>query len=345
MRAKFTRLIVFFCGAVLCLMPMRGVAAVPDLLHIFSLTDTPGRLTADGQGNYYGVEPRGGDYGQGSIIRVAADGTIATLFSFDGSTDGSYPLPLTLGNDGNFYGFTAQGGTLYPTNFFVGYGTFFSITPAGVFTLLANFNQSTGVATPSVPPIQAADGSFYGVSDGLNNDQGGAIFHIVNGSTVSVLASYPLLNGETSNPNIPGTLLLNGNGTLYGTTYAGGANGFGNVFAFNAATSTTTSLFDFANDANGANPDSLVLGSDGALYGATSRAGANGAGTFFKLPAGGSLATLTSFAVTSSIVTAGGGSRHSPGSVTTTCLNGWSSRARSTSPFRLWVLAGSSRRT
>ena len=47
----------------------------------------------------------------GTVFKVTTNGTLTTLVSFNG-TNGAYPhAGLTLGNDGNFYGTTSQGGS------------------------------------------------------------------------------------------------------------------------------------------------------------------------------------------------------------------------------------------
>ena len=54
----------------------------------------------------------------GTIFQVTTNGTLTTLVSFSG-TNGVNPNALTLGNDGNLYGTTQQGGN---TNLNNGYG-------------------------------------------------------------------------------------------------------------------------------------------------------------------------------------------------------------------------------
>src|SRR6476620_9096436 len=68
--------------------------------------------------------------------------------------------------------------------------------------------------------------------------------------------------------NFPyGSLILAGNGKLYGATMRGGANGFGSIFSYDAATGTYTQLANF-DGANGANPQgNLLQAKDGKLYG------------------------------------------------------------------------------
>jgi len=78
------------------------------------------------------------------------------------------------------------------------------------------------------------------------------------------------------------------NGKFYGTTYIGGANGYGTVFSFTAG-GTLTTLHSF-DGTDGQNPYAgLVQGTNGKFYGTTYKGGANGYGTVFSITAGGTL--------------------------------------------------------
>ncbi len=111
-------------------------------------------------------------------------------------------------------------------------------------------------------------------------------------------------NSDGSRPQAP--LLQGRDGTWYGTTSSGGANGTGVIFKMNSDGTGFTVLHSFGpltaffgNDTNsdGCWPEgALVLGSDGTLYGAASQGGPGGSGTIFKLnPDGSSFALLHSF--------------------------------------------------
>ena len=83
-----------------------------------------------------------------------------------------------------------------------------------------------------------------------------------------------------------GSLTADANGDLFGTTGDGGANGDGSVFEIaktaGGYASTSTTLVSF-NGTNGEFPGSLIVDSNGDLFGAASEGGANGTGTVFEI--------------------------------------------------------------
>jgi uncharacterized repeat protein (TIGR03803 family) len=89
------------------------------------------------------------------------------------------------------------------------------------------------------------------------------------------------------------TLTLAGDGTFYGTTYAGGSNGQGVVFHLTAA-GALFPLHSFRGASDGANPLGQLLQSEGVLYG-TAYLGGAGYGTVFKITTNGSFSNLYSF--------------------------------------------------
>jgi len=140
---------------------------------------------------------------------------------------------LVLGSDGNFYGTTSVGGTN-------GDGTVFKITPTGTEAVVYSFGSSvTDGQVPDAPLIQGSDGNFYGTtatggSSGSSStcSTGGAcmfgtVFKITPSGTETIL--YNFTNGSDGGaPEAP--LIIGSNGSLFGTTSAGGAGGGGTVF-------------------------------------------------------------------------------------------------------------------
>jgi uncharacterized repeat protein (TIGR03803 family) len=82
----------------------------------------------DKAGNIYGSTLFGGDYGFGTIFRVAPDGSETTLLDFDGQAEGAYPefSGVTLDAKGNIYAVGTFGGDKTGWN---GDGTVVKVTP------------------------------------------------------------------------------------------------------------------------------------------------------------------------------------------------------------------------
>jgi uncharacterized repeat protein (TIGR03803 family) len=92
------------------------------------------------------------------------------------------------------------------------------------------------------------------------------------------------------------SLVLATDGSLYGTTWDGGAPhyGYGTVFKITPS-GTFTKLYSFGNGDDGSRPwAALIQATDGNLYGTTSDGG-YGSGTVFAITPGGTLTTLYSF--------------------------------------------------
>jgi len=73
----------------------------------------------------------------------------------------------------------------------------------------------------------------------------------------------------------PSGVVLGPNGTLYGTTAGGGANGFGTIYRMDPPKAaggswTETVLYSFTDGSDAAYPADLIADGRGALYGSTS---------------------------------------------------------------------------
>ena len=239
----------------------------------------------------------GGANGFGTIFKITPNGALTTLHTFD-DTNGANPRSLVQGTEGTFYGTTQLGGANTE-------GTIFEITLSGRLTTLHSFGfEDPNGTQPIGALVQGTDGNFYGttVLGGVGGcGQGcGTAFKITPGGTLTTLHSFDLTDGyEPYGGVVQGT-----DGTFYGTTYYGGANGKGVVFTMTPS-GTVTRLYSFCSQSDctdGALPQAgLVLGTDGNFYGTTTEGGtakgicSEGCGTIFEITSSGTLTTLYNF--------------------------------------------------
>lgn len=130
-------------------------------------------------------------------------------------------------------------------------------------------------------------------------------------SKYSVLYSFGGYSGDGLSPLYES--LLNVNGTLYGTTSAGGAyeGEDGTVFSITRSGKETV-IHSFGHAHDGADPDAGLINVNGTLYGTTGLGGAYGYGTVFSITQSGAEKVLHSF---------GGGSSGDGGEPTGSLIN------------------------
>jgi uncharacterized repeat protein (TIGR03803 family) len=265
-------------------------AQTPNLIYSFDAVGEgiygpfPNSVMAEGRdGNLYGTSYSGGTNTFGGIFVITPSGSESVLHNFTATEGQHCNMGLTLGNDGNFYGTCFDGGTGNA-------GTVYRITPGGVFTILHNFtNTGTDGAEPNAPPIQAADGNFYGTTEIGGASHDGTIYKLTPAGKFTTIHSF-VFPGEGGSPS--SQLIQASNGVLYGTTLEGSASG--TVFKVTTAGKLTV-LHNFA-AADGQLPEGgLIQGTDGNFYGTTNLGGANGEGTVYKITAAGKFSVLESF--------------------------------------------------
>ncbi|HVN07195.1 MAG TPA: choice-of-anchor tandem repeat GloVer-containing protein [Bryobacteraceae bacterium] len=265
-------------------------------------------LVQGSDGSLYGTTRQGGTHAGGTVFRISTSGTLTTLYDFcavAGCADGKYPYAgLALASSGTLYGTTQAGGTK-------GYGTVFSIKPAGALTTLYNFCSENGCADGGYPYaalFPSTSGVFYGTTYiGGNSQSQGTVFQITSSGALTTL--YQFCSGFECPDGLAamsGAIQAN-DGNLYGTAYSGAGAGWsqglgngGTIFKLTPG-GTETRLYGFClaveNCPDGYGPRAgLVQGSDGNLYGTTYLSGAYGDyGTIYKITLAGKLTTLYSF--------------------------------------------------
>ena len=188
------------------------------------------------------------------------------------------------------------------------------IAHAGVlYTNVVSFAGSNGAA-PNGALIQDTDGTFYGATgNGGTNGGFGTIWRMTPGGSLTTLVSFTGTSGAFLGAG-PNQLIKASDGNFYGTTFAGGipdgTNTYGTIFRVSSNGNFTTLLtFTGTNPPYlGANPNPLIQGMDGNLYGTTFSGGsmdhfnthgsgayAFGYGTVFQVSTNGAFTTLAVF--------------------------------------------------
>jgi uncharacterized repeat protein (TIGR03803 family) len=226
--------------------------------------------------------------------RVAQAQTETVLYGFDGGSDGANPYGgLVFTNKGNLYGTTGYGGTY-------SYGTVFELNAAGVEKVLYSFGGRSGDGVLPEAGLVIDRGNFYGTTaaggayGGAGGYGDGTVFKLTPAGKETVLHSFNPEIGDGEEPI--GSLVFDKDGNLYGTTFSGGAYGYGTVFKLTLS-AVETVLHSFNPEmGDGANPIAgLVFDTKGNLYGTTRFGGAYGDGTVFMLSLAGSETVLYSF--------------------------------------------------
>jgi uncharacterized repeat protein (TIGR03803 family) len=234
-----------------------------------------------------------------SAATAQTAGNITQLIAFPCSQSGTCagganPSSLIQASDGNFYG------TTQTSEFerFQG-GTIFKLTPTGKATLLFTFTANSqgnflNGNSPTGGLVEGADGFLFGTAalGGANNQ--GVVFRISkSGKGFQVLHSF-CAQVNCADGAVPvGGLTLGNDGSLFGTTNAGGiespfclsGGGCGTIFHITETGSfKVLHALNFSTD-GGTPLFGLLKGSDGNFYGLDQ--GNNANGNIFRITPGG----------------------------------------------------------
>lgn len=222
-----------------------------------------------------------------SAFSASGDATLTTVVTFNG-TNGALPMVgLTLGNNGNLYGTTYEGGTNKDWNG-VGCGTLFRVTPGGTLTTLVNFGE--GGLHPGGNLVQGRDGNFYGTTLQGGELGDGAVFKMSADGKVTWLYSFGAYDehgGVNTNGWAPITLVEGAGGNLFGITADYEFSGGGTIFKI-TPTGKLTTLLAFRGRETVRPSGTLLAGADGNFYGALT------SGLLFRLTPIGKLTTTFS---------------------------------------------------
>jgi uncharacterized repeat protein (TIGR03803 family) len=183
-------------------------------------------VTFDPMGKLYGTTAVGGNIscggglGCGTIFQLTPSGsgwTKNTIYTFEDGSDGYTPYAgLIFDSSGNLYGATYSGGSGFG-------GAVFELTPSmGHWTISVLYGLS-GVAGPFGNLAMDTAGNLYGTTyeDGANFY--GNVFKLTPAPQPPwTYTSLHDFTGGNDGANPESNVLVDANGNLYGTTYAGG---------------------------------------------------------------------------------------------------------------------------
>jgi uncharacterized repeat protein (TIGR03803 family) len=278
------------CGVLYELIPptTNGAPWTHLVLHAFTNTANDGRLPNAppvlSSSTIYGVTQQGGLHDSGIVYQFVpgkSGGTYSVLYSFGANNDASWPNgPLLLDSAGSLYGVASLGGAFNA-------GAVFKLSQSGgswTESILFSFgggSQSSGI-TPVGNLLFDSAGNLYGVTEAGGASQLGVAYELspASGSwTENVLFNFSKTAGSTP---LAGMTWNPSNGSLYGTTSAGGSHTHGTVFQLTPPVSgglwTETLLQQFTYANSGGLPSGRVLrdATTGYLYGTTYNGGGGG---------------------------------------------------------------------
>ena len=247
-------------------------------------------LVEDTNGNFYGSTVAGGNNGFGNIFKLSPGNSFTNLYSFTGGNDGAEPgSPLIIGQDGELYGVTTNGGAF-------GKGNIFKLNPGGAFTNLYSFTGGLDGNAPSGALLPDAGGGFYGLTFYGGASAEGTIYKLTRNGTLTNLYSF---TGGVDGFLPAGALVFGDDGNLYGVTEHNTIDHF--LFYGTIFKSTTNGGFDTLYSLNavtgdGARPVAgLIQGSDGNFYGTTYTGAYASNGSVFRITPSGAYTTLVIF--------------------------------------------------
>jgi uncharacterized repeat protein (TIGR03803 family) len=288
------------CGTIFRITPKGKLTTLYSFCALANCADgasPEGALLQASNGKLYGETGIGGNgvnFGMGTIFEITLQGKLTTIHTFCANypdcSDGIEPtFGLIQARNGNLYGTTAEGGGV--VNGGPGlYGTVFELKLDGTLTSLYVFCV-TGYPTcpdgeyPVGQLVQAADGTFYGLTNGGGTGHFGTIFNMTPSGQLTTIHTF-----EGTDGGFPEGIMQASNGAFYGSTEFDGAYGYGGTLFLLNSTGFTT-LYNFCSQTNcpdGAGPSVLTQGTDGIFYGTTEVGGDlnycfGGCGTLFSL--------------------------------------------------------------
>jgi uncharacterized repeat protein (TIGR03803 family) len=306
----------FGCGILFEVGRYGGFAIVHSFCALASCADGAnplGTLIVGSYGSLYGTTGAGGSNALGTLFRFTpgAASPMTVLYNFScpySACDGVDTPSLIEGWDGSLYGAAYAAANCNPScPPVINGGTIYRLSPGGDFSTSFTFPCSAiGTVCPdgSNPRalVQGDDGNIYGLTYEGGVHGKGTVFKIGP-------AGFEKLHDFCAETNCtdgayPLSLIQGADGNLYGTTQNGGSSSdLGTVFKITTSGTLeilhTLCVQGIPTCTDGAEPVTLLQGTDAKLYGLTSEGSSFGNGSIFRLNTdGGFFRTLHKFSDT-----------------------------------------------
>ncbi|MGA8489651.1 MAG: choice-of-anchor tandem repeat GloVer-containing protein [Terriglobales bacterium] len=258
-------------------------------------------LILDNAGNLYGTTSIGGngncymsEAGCGAVFELTPksdgswkEGVLHAFCSLTSCTDGAFPrASLVLDRAGSLYGTASYGGDNQNA------GVAFKLTPAAGGSwkeqVIHRFSEGADGATPQTSLIFDSVGNLYGTTTVGGAYGGGTVFELTQNSNGSWKEAVLLQFKGTNGWQPSASLILDGAGTLYGTTtYGGGLDcncGIVYKLAPNSKGGWTETVLHKFDDRPGSHPvGNLIFDMSGNLCGTTKGDFQTTFGSVFKI--------------------------------------------------------------
>ena len=190
-------------------------------------TNPPAGVTLDAHGNLYGTTSFGGAHGDGVVYKLSPHGSgwkQTVLHTFRGASDGQNPVGgVVLDKAGNLYGTTFDGGVN-------GGGTVYELSPSATGWKFTTLYSLTGGYGGPYNKLTLAHGNIYGFTEAEGKNGLGSVFKLAPGKDGWTFTDLYDFVGGSDGAQPYGSVAVDKDGNVFGTTNTGGSQNQGVVF-------------------------------------------------------------------------------------------------------------------
>jgi len=185
-------------------------------------------VVLDSAGNLYGTTFFCGADGEGVVYQLTQSGsswTETVLHTFEGFNDGGFPFGgLAMDRQGNLYGSTTEG----PGG--SNGGTVYELRPSGGSWIYSTLTALSGGGGPADAPTMDAAGNLYFTTAEDGNEGFGNVFKLMPSSGTWIYTDLHDFNANDGGYDPSGSVALDAQGNLYGTTPETSASRWGEIW-------------------------------------------------------------------------------------------------------------------